>query len=119
MINLRIGFGVDVHQLRAGLPLMVGGIEVPSDFGALGHSDADVLVHVICDALLGAANLTFPSGGYTAKWIFLISFCISSMSIPAIFTLCILFDSLQFQGLFLLVRGLQYDFLLHIELFFP
>jgi len=57
MINIRIGFGIDVHQLKPGLPLMVGGIEVPSDFGALGHSDADVLLHAICDALLGAANL--------------------------------------------------------------
>ena len=57
MINLRVGFGVDVHQLKAGLPLMIGGVEIPSDFGALGHSDADVLLHAICDALLGAANL--------------------------------------------------------------
>lgn len=57
MINLRVGFGIDVHQLKPGLPLMVGGIEIPSDFGALGHSDADVLLHAICDALLGAANL--------------------------------------------------------------
>ena len=57
MINIRIGFGIDVHQLQRGLPLMIGGIEVPSEFGALGHSDADVLLHAICDALLGAANL--------------------------------------------------------------
>ncbi|MFK8038436.1 MAG: 2-C-methyl-D-erythritol 2,4-cyclodiphosphate synthase [Crocinitomicaceae bacterium] len=53
----RTGFGVDIHQLKAGLPLFIGGIHVPSDFGAVGHSDADVLLHAICDALLGAANL--------------------------------------------------------------
>ncbi|MDD2983125.1 MAG: 2-C-methyl-D-erythritol 2,4-cyclodiphosphate synthase [Crocinitomicaceae bacterium] len=56
-MNIRIGFGVDVHRLKAGLPLMVGGIDVPSDLGAVGHSDADVLLHAISDALLGAANL--------------------------------------------------------------
>lgn len=56
-MNIRIGFGVDVHRLKEGLPLMVGGIEVPSDLGAVGHSDADVLLHAISDALLGAANL--------------------------------------------------------------
>ncbi len=56
-MNIRIGFGVDVHRLETGLPLMVGGIEVPSDLGAVGHSDADVLLHAISDALLGAANL--------------------------------------------------------------
>ncbi len=56
-MNLRIGFGVDVHRLGEGIPLMVGGIEIPSDFGAIGHSDADVLLHAICDAILGAANL--------------------------------------------------------------
>lgn len=56
-MNIRIGYGVDVHRLEGGLPLFVGGVEVPSDFGAVGHSDADVLLHAICDALLGAANL--------------------------------------------------------------
>lgn len=56
-MNIRIGFGVDVHRLESGLPLMVGGIDVPSDLGAVGHSDADVLLHAISDALLGAANL--------------------------------------------------------------
>jgi len=53
----RVGFGYDVHQLQPGLPFWLGGIEVPHTHGALGHSDADVLIHVICDALLGAANL--------------------------------------------------------------
>ena len=56
-MNLRIGYGVDVHQLKIGLPLIIGGIKIPSEIGALGHSDADVLLHAICDALLGAANL--------------------------------------------------------------
>lgn len=56
-MNLRIGYGVDVHRLEKGLPLFLGGIEIPSELGAVGHSDADVLLHAICDALLGAANL--------------------------------------------------------------
>lgn len=53
----RIGFGYDVHQLKDGLPLMIGGVEIPSSRGALGHSDADVLIHALIDALLGAGNL--------------------------------------------------------------
>ena len=56
-MNLRIGFGYDVHQLVEGKDFWLGGIKIPHKKGALGHSDADVLVHVICDALLGAANL--------------------------------------------------------------
>jgi 2-C-methyl-D-erythritol 2,4-cyclodiphosphate synthase len=56
-MNIRIGFGVDVHRLAVGHLLFIGGKQVPSDFGAVGHSDADVLIHAICDALLGAANL--------------------------------------------------------------
>ncbi|MCX6192723.1 MAG: 2-C-methyl-D-erythritol 2,4-cyclodiphosphate synthase [Flavobacteriia bacterium] len=56
-MKLRIGYGIDVHQLKAGIPLIIGGINIPSDVGALGHSDADVLLHAICDALLGAANM--------------------------------------------------------------
>lgn len=52
----RIGFGYDVHQLVDGRPLWIGGIEVPHTQGLLGHSDADVLIHALCDALLGAAN---------------------------------------------------------------
>ncbi len=56
-MNIRIGFGVDVHQLIAGRPLFIGGVHLPAEKGALGHSDADVLLHAICDALLGAANL--------------------------------------------------------------
>ena len=56
-MKIRIGFGVDVHQLVSDRKLFLGGVEVPSDLGALGHSDADVLLHAICDALLGALNL--------------------------------------------------------------
>jgi 2-C-methyl-D-erythritol 2,4-cyclodiphosphate synthase len=56
-MKLRIGFGIDVHRLASGIPLIVGGLEIPSDIGSVGHSDADVLLHAICDAILGAANL--------------------------------------------------------------
>jgi 2-C-methyl-D-erythritol 2,4-cyclodiphosphate synthase len=54
---MRIGQGFDVHQLVAGRKLVIGGVEIPHDKGLLGHSDADVLLHAICDALLGAAAL--------------------------------------------------------------
>jgi 2-C-methyl-D-erythritol 2,4-cyclodiphosphate synthase len=54
---MRIGQGFDVHQLVAGRRLVIGGVEIPFDRGLLGHSDADVLLHAICDALLGAAAL--------------------------------------------------------------
>ena len=56
-MKIRVGQGYDVHQLKEGLPFWLGGIQIPHTHGALGHSDADVLIHVICDALLGAANL--------------------------------------------------------------
>lgn len=56
-MKLRTGFGYDVHQLKEGHEFWLGGILVPHNKGAVGHSDADVLIHVICDALLGAANL--------------------------------------------------------------
>ena len=56
-MDVRIGFGVDVHQLVEGRDLFLGGKKIESDLGALGHSDADVLLHAICDALLGALNL--------------------------------------------------------------
>ncbi len=56
-MNIRVGFGYDVHQLAKGEKLWLGGKLIPSELGAVGHSDADVLIHVICDALLGAANL--------------------------------------------------------------
>ena len=54
---MRIGQGFDVHQLVEGRRLIIGGVEIPYDKGLLGHSDADVLLHAICDALLGAAGL--------------------------------------------------------------
>ncbi len=67
MISLRIGFGFDVHRLEQGYPLWLGGVRLEHSKGAVGHSDADVLIHAICDALLGAANLRdigfhFPPG---------------------------------------------------------
>ena len=53
----RIGVGYDVHPLRTGTPLVLGGITIPHDKGSVGHSDGDVLIHAICDAMLGAAAL--------------------------------------------------------------
>src|SRR4051812_16510076 len=53
----RIGFGVDFHQLAEGRELWIGGVKIPHHKGAVGHSDADVLLHAICDAMLGAACL--------------------------------------------------------------
>ena len=57
MTNLRIGHGYDVHRLVEGRPLILGGVEIPWERGLLGHSDADVLVHAVMDALAGAARL--------------------------------------------------------------
>jgi 2-C-methyl-D-erythritol 2,4-cyclodiphosphate synthase len=57
MMNFRIGFGYDVHQLKEGRSLWLGGIQLEHHSGCDGHSDADVLLHAICDALLGAANM--------------------------------------------------------------
>ncbi len=56
-MDFRVGIGYDVHQLGEGLPFFLGGVRIPHNKGAIGHSDADVLIHAICDALLGAANL--------------------------------------------------------------
>ncbi|MBP9991072.1 MAG: 2-C-methyl-D-erythritol 2,4-cyclodiphosphate synthase [Bacteroidales bacterium] len=56
-MKIRTGIGYDVHQLKEGLPLWLGGIRIEHTHGLLGHSDADVLIHAICDALLGAAAL--------------------------------------------------------------
>lgn len=72
--NFRIGFGVDIHQLSTGYDLFIGGVKLESDFGAVGHSDADVLLHAICDALLGSLNLRdigyhFPDTDPTYKGI--------------------------------------------------
>ena len=56
-MKIRVGFGFDVHQLKEGNELWLGGIQLQHEKGAVGHSDADVLIHAICDALLGAAGL--------------------------------------------------------------
>lgn len=56
-MKIRVGMGFDVHQLVEGREFWLGGIKIPHEKGLLGHSDADVLIHAICDALLGAANL--------------------------------------------------------------
>lgn len=56
-MNIRIGFGFDVHPLQENYPLYLGGIKIEHHKGSVGHSDADVLIHAICDALLGAAGL--------------------------------------------------------------
>ena len=54
---IRVGFGIDVHRFAENRELWIGGIKIPYEFGLDGHSDADVLIHAICDAMLGAANL--------------------------------------------------------------
>jgi 2-C-methyl-D-erythritol 2,4-cyclodiphosphate synthase len=56
-MKIRVGQGYDVHRWVEGRPCILGGVEIPSDKGPLGHSDADVVCHVLCDALLGAANM--------------------------------------------------------------
>ncbi len=56
-MKTRVGLGSDIHKLEKGKSFSIGGIKIPHDKGAVGHSDADVLIHAICDALLGAANL--------------------------------------------------------------
>ena len=57
MKDIRIGFGYDVHKLVEGRPLILGGVTIPHEKGLAGHSDADVLIHAVCDAMLGAAAL--------------------------------------------------------------
>lgn len=69
---MRVGIGYDVHQLVEGRKLILGGIEIPHEKGIVAHSDGDVLIHAICDALLGAANLRdigfhFPDNSATYK----------------------------------------------------
>jgi 2-C-methyl-D-erythritol 2,4-cyclodiphosphate synthase len=70
-MTIRIGFGFDVHAFASGRPLVLGGVTIPSERGLTGHSDADVVIHAIVDALLGAAALGdigqhFPS--YEERW---------------------------------------------------
>ena len=57
IMKIKVGFGFDVHQMKSGHPFVVGGVTLDHHAGAFGHSDADVLAHAICDAILGAANL--------------------------------------------------------------
>lgn len=69
-MQIRVGFGYDMHRLQEGRELWIGGIQLEYEKGLLGHSDADVLIHAICDALLGAANLRdigyhFPDNSLT------------------------------------------------------
>jgi len=66
-MKLRVGLGFDVHQLEEGRDFYLGGIKLPATKGAVGHSDADVLIHAICDALLGAANLRDIGFHYSNK----------------------------------------------------
>lgn len=71
-MKIKVGFGYDVHKLVEGRNLWMGGILIPHSKGLLGHSDADVLIHAICDALLGAANMRdigfhFPDTGEEFK----------------------------------------------------
>ncbi|MBS9767488.1 MAG: 2-C-methyl-D-erythritol 2,4-cyclodiphosphate synthase [Flavobacteriaceae bacterium] len=73
-MNLRIGQGYDVHQLGEGYELWIGGICIPAEYGSIGHSDGDVLIHAICDALLGALSMKdigyhFPDTDATYKGI--------------------------------------------------
>lgn len=73
-MKIRVGFGFDVHQLKTGEDFWLGGIRINHNKGTVGHSDADVLIHTICDALLGAANLRdigfhFPPSDDTYKGI--------------------------------------------------
>jgi len=67
-MNIRIGHGIDFHRLQQGIDLWLGGIRIPSELGCVAHSDGDVLLHAMCDALLGAAGLRdigfhFPDNG--------------------------------------------------------
>lgn len=66
-MKLRVGLGFDVHPLEEGRDFYLGGIKLPAQKGAVGHSDADVLIHAICDALLGAANLRDIGFHYSNK----------------------------------------------------
>ncbi len=73
-MKIRVGFGYDVHKLEEGYPLWLGGIKVEHSKGSVGHSDGDVLIHAICDALLGASNLRdigvhFPDNDNSLKGI--------------------------------------------------
>lgn len=66
-MKVRVGLGFDVHQLQGGRDFYLGGVKLPATKGAVGHSDADVVIHAICDALLGAANLRDIGYHYSNK----------------------------------------------------
>ena len=66
-MNIRIGYGFDVHRLKKGEQLWLGGILIPHEKGTVAHSDGDVLIHAICDALLGAAKLR-DIGYHLPRW---------------------------------------------------
>lgn len=66
-MKVRVGLGFDVHQLQEGRDFYLGGVRLPATKGAVGHSDADVVIHAICDALLGAANLRDIGYHYSNK----------------------------------------------------
>ncbi len=73
-MTFRTGSGFDIHRLENGIPLFIGGIEIPYHKGSVGHSDGDVLIHALCDAILGALNLGdlgkyFPPGDDSIKGI--------------------------------------------------
>ncbi|HBF88461.1 MAG TPA: 2-C-methyl-D-erythritol 2,4-cyclodiphosphate synthase [Bacteroidales bacterium] len=73
-MKIRVGFGYDVHQIKAGEELVLGGIRIVHEKGTVGHSDGDVLIHAICDALFGAANMRdigfhFPDNDKSLKGI--------------------------------------------------
>lgn len=73
-MDFRIGFGYDSHRLASGMPLLIGGINIPSEKGAVAHSDGDVLIHALCDAILGALAMGdigthFPDTDETYKGI--------------------------------------------------
>lgn len=85
---MRIGIGYDIHALTSGRTLILGGVTIPFDKGLLGHSDADVLVHAICDALLGAAGkgdigLHFPDSDPTFKDISSLKLLTATMALLA------------------------------------
>ena len=67
-MKIRVGFGFDVHRLVEGRELWLGGIKLEHELGLLGHSDADVLIHAICDALLGATNMQVSLRISTARF---------------------------------------------------
>ena len=85
---MRIGIGYDIHALTRGRTLILGGVTIPFDKGLVGHSDADVLVHAICDALLGAAGkgdigLHFPDSDPTFKDISSLKLLTATMALLA------------------------------------